>query len=160
MTRVTRAELYLREGVPIAAETEQSRILGRLQALAAAGIIRDLQVRRWPRRVTDGDVCARREFAVCREFEGWAAEHSVRLAPAFNRHDCHNGFTGSDYTTTTLPVICLALYDDDDLVAIYPHTGENGIRTLLDGLSMLEADGLSRADGTGTRPTPDPRRQA
>ncbi|RXK49018.1 HTH domain-containing protein [Halorientalis pallida] len=139
MTQVTRAELYLRNGVPIAAETEQSRVLGRLQALAAAGIIRDLQVQRWPHRVTVGDTQARREFALCREFEGWADAHGVELAPAFERHDCYNSFTDSRYRTAVLPVVCLALYDDDDLVALFPHSCDTGIRTVLDGISMLEA---------------------
>jgi hypothetical protein len=140
MTRITRAELFLRDSVPIAATTEQSRILGRLQALAAAGVVAALSVQRWPHRVTVGDTQARREFALCREFEAWADAHGVRLAPAFERHDCHNSFTDSHYRTAVLPVVCLALYDDDDLVALYPHTCETGIRTVLDGISMLEAE--------------------
>jgi hypothetical protein len=140
MTHSTRAELFLRESVPDGAATEQARIQGRLRALAAAGVIADLSVRRWPHRVTVGDAHARREFALYREFEAWAAAHGVRLAPAFERHDCYNGFTDSRYTTVVLPVVCLALYVDDDLDAVYPYSSATGIRTVLDGISMLEAE--------------------
>ncbi|AQL44385.1 hypothetical protein BV210_17415 [Halorientalis sp. IM1011] len=155
MTHITRAELFLRESVAAGARTEQARVQGRLQSLSAAGVIAALSVRRWPHRVTVGDADARREFALYREFEAWADAHGVRLAPAFERHDCHNSFTDSHYTTVVLPVTCLALYDDEDLIAVYPHSSEAGIRTVLDGVSMLEAEsGLATER---TRPWNQPR---
>lgn len=144
MPPITRAELFLRDSVPLAAATEQSRVVGRLQALASAGVIDDLAVRTWPTRVTVGDARARKEFAVCREFDAWAQDNAASLEPAFERHHCHNSFTGSDYTTTVLPVICLAMYEDDDLVALHPHTDASGIRTIGDALSALEAERTDR----------------
>jgi hypothetical protein len=122
------------------AATEQSRVLGRLRSLAEAGVLADLTVRTWPGRVTTGDDLARCEFALCREFQAWADDRGVRLAPAFESHDCHNSYTNTRYTTTVLPVICLALYDEDDLLAVYPHSGPHGVRTVLDGISVLEAE--------------------
>jgi hypothetical protein len=148
MSPIRRVEIFLRAAVPYDARARQLVVLGRVQALQARGLVDEVRVDTWANRITDGSRGATVALAAVNMFEHWAATHRATLTPGFDSHECHSGFTGQQFSVRVLPVVCLAVYEDDELVAVYPHTTDTGCRSVADGLDLLEAmdDGLVTPD--------------
>jgi hypothetical protein len=121
-------------------------VLGRVEALLARGLVDEFRVDTWADRVTDAPPQAALALSALEGFERWALAHHANLTPGFDIHECHSGFTGQRFRTTVFPVACLAVYDDDELVAVYPHSTDAGCVTVDDGLAMLEADASELPD--------------
>ena len=127
--------LYVRTPAPMATKERQASVLGRLDALRAAEVLDDVTVTYWVRQATNDDAVMPSVGAL----EEWAEANDVTLAPAFDRHDRSNWYTGHDDVVVSLPVICLAVFEDEDIVSVYPHRGRNGNLSVSDGLDRLEA---------------------
>ena len=137
MTQTTRAAVYVRSPAPAATEQRQETVLARLRSLRDCGAVDEFSVTYWFRQALDRD--GDPTMPAVAELEAWAEDHSVSLAPAFDRHERHNWYTGIDDAVVTLPVVCLAVYEDDELTAVYPHVCEDGPRSVADGIEQLEA---------------------
>jgi len=149
MSPHTRVAVFVRRSVPFQARSRQLAVLGRVRALESAGVVDEVVVDTWANRVTDATADAAVALAAFEGFETWAKAHRARLEPGFEAHDCHCTFTDRDYRATVFPVVCVAVYADDELVAVYPHTRDDGSVVTVDlGLSLLEA-------GDDTRSTPE-----
>ena len=135
MSPITRLAVYLRSPVPDETEQRQSCILGRADSLRQQGLVNEVTVTYWHRLSMGTDS---RETAEIETLERWAAENDCTLAPTFDRHDRHSAFTGSD-SVVTLPVACVACWEGDRLVGVYPHVGPGGHCTVADGLDRMEA---------------------
>ena len=144
MTSAKHVRLYVRDSVPAAARVEQQKIVGRLQALEAAGHVDEFDVETWPTRLTTGTPESVPALAAFEEFDDWGRSTGASLTPAFDRHDCHSLYTGLRFTTTVLPVMALAVYEDDALQAVYPHAKRGRPMTVGDGLAILESDDSPR----------------
>ncbi|MDS0284214.1 hypothetical protein NDI86_19160 [Halomicroarcula sp. S3CR25-11] len=127
--------MYLRRPVADGTEQRQTSVLGRADALRQQGLVDGVDVTYWHRVATGADP---REMADIETLERWAADNGCSLAPAFDRHDRHSVFTGDD-TVVTLPVACVAYWEGDRLLGVYPHRGPCGHCTLADGLDRIEA---------------------
>jgi hypothetical protein len=150
MSHSRRVEVFLRGTVPFDARTRQLVVLGRVRALHERGLIDDVRVDTWANRVTDGPADAVLALTALEGFEHWATAHHASLAPGFETHEGHCGFTDQHYHTTTFPVVCLAIYEDDRLVSVFPHSTASGCQSVADGLAMLEIEGDTEP------PTADP----
>lgn len=135
MSHNRRLSVYLRSPVPTETEARQTSVLGRADALRQQGLVGNLDVRYWRRLSTGTDP---QEAAEIEAMERWASEHGCTLAPCFDRHDRHSAFTGDD-SVVTLPVVCVAYWDDGELAGVYPHRGPCGNCTVADGLDRIEA---------------------
>ncbi|MFB6165367.1 MAG: HTH domain-containing protein [Haloarculaceae archaeon] len=144
MTHPPRVELYLRQSVPVLAHERQRAVLERLRELEGAGLVADLAVEPWPHRVVGDDERANPSLATVGQFDRWARAHDASVRPAFGAHAGYSGYTNQQYATTILPVMCLAVYDDDGLAAVYPRSGPEGVLTVQDGLDRLAAAGSGR----------------
>nr|WP_169302345.1 HTH domain-containing protein [Halorientalis salina] len=133
---------------------EQEKTLGRLRALESAGHVDELVVENWPTRVTMGTPETVPALAAYEGFEGWARAHGVSMRPAFDRHDCHSLYTDSRFTATVFPVMCLAVYEDEELRSVFPHARHGRSVTICDGIAMLETDESTTAAGRRSPPTP------
>lgn len=158
MSHTRRVEVFLRGSVPFHAHARQLVVLSRLRALQDRGTIDEVHVDTWANRITDAPTEAAIALTALDGFEKWADSHHATLTPGFESHDSHCGFTGLDFRTTVFPVVCLALYEDDTLVSVYPHSTDTGCRTVDDGLALLEAedvvdDSLARATADRGRPS-------
>lgn len=152
MSPTRRVEVFLRASAPFDARARQLVVLGRIQALQARGLVDEFRVDTWTDRITDAPSEAALALTALDGFERWALAHHATLSPGFDTHECHSGFTGQRYRTTVFPVVCLAVYDDDELVAVYPHSTEAGCVSVADGLALLEVDAGELSD---TRPPSD-----
>ncbi len=149
-----RIELYMRRDT-FGARVQQRRLLERSRRLEARPGVEELAVRRWPNRLAvDGPS----EFADrVREFEAWAAEHGLSLAPCFQRREADTAFVGVGYEQVVLPIMCLAVYRDGVLQHVAPHVNDRPY-TVHDCIADLE-EGLARQEGRSSRriePVADP----
>ena len=135
MSHNRRLAVYLRSPVPAETEQRQSSILGRADSLHRQGLVDGVRVTYWHRLSTGTDP---REMAEIELLERWAADNGCTLAPTFDRHDRHSVFLGDD-TVVSLPVACVACWEGDALVGVYPHAGPSGHCTVADGLDRIEA---------------------
>ena len=140
MSSTTRITVYLRSPVPEGTEQRQSYILGRADSLRQQGLVDGLTVSYWHRLSTGATP---RESAEIDTLERWAADNGCTLAPAFDRRAGRGD-------AVTLPLACVAYWEDDELVAVYPHAGTCGHCTVVDGLDRIEA--ALRSDEPLARP--------
>lgn len=154
MAQERRVAVYLRETVPLAARSRQLSVLGRLRALESAGGIDELTVDSWANHVTDLDPMATGQLTAYTGFDTWARAHDSDIHPAFDAHDCVCSFTDQSFRRTTFPVVCLAIYEGDELLGVYPHTSPFGPRTVSDGLDLLEASAVTPASSDTEHETP------
>jgi len=150
MTETTdrRLELYLRDETRGRSGEQQIAVRRRVADLAATPLVGSVETYDWPRTIAiDGpgptDDRAREAFNA---FSQWARDRDAGLSPAFGTRDCFDRDTGEQYTALVLPVMALAVYENDVLEAVYPHKDDDGVVSVFDGLTEIEAAG---------RPTPD-----
>lgn len=147
-TRGTRVELYGRETLPTPARGRREQVADRLAALVDAGAIAACDVFTWPKRIprsAGGDATARDRYLAV---ETWAMEAGVSLGPGFQTRECYSMETGERGDWVVLPALCLVVYEDDQIAAVYPHGDGDTTRSVLDGIASLDAAvaGDDRAD--------------
>jgi hypothetical protein len=135
-----RVVLRLRTLVPQGISPIQSDVIDRLQTLGDEGSISELDVDVWGSSMginvpADRDPIRTRETVA--EFEQWADRQDCTLRPAFDRRSTES--TDSNEDTLILPLLCLAVYDEETVQAVYPHTDSEEVHTIHDGLDALES---------------------
>lgn len=116
-----------------------AHVIDRLGALESEGRIDDVEVQTWPRRVTVSDH-DEQIMSTFEAFRGWADGRDVTIRPPFEVTTYRCGFTGEEYEVLVTPSVCLAVYRDDELVGVYPHETDSGVKTVRDALSALEGN--------------------
>jgi hypothetical protein len=107
-----------------------------VRRLADRGVLAAVEREEWASRVPLSE-CGSAVRDTYLSFTAWADEAGVSLTPFFSTRECYG--TGEDEPTDFLvfPALCLAVYDDDQLVAVYPHEEAGTVRTVQDGLDAL-----------------------
>lgn len=126
---------------------DRSSIEDRLRELVTAGVLTDVTVRVWGKRIstdpdddcrTVGDIPIRETL---RRFRDWAADHDCSLEPGFQTRERRSLLTDETTSIVVPPIACLAVYDADTLVGVFPcSTGETTV-TVADCLNELETSG-------------------
>lgn len=147
-----RATLYTRGELPRPATARRNAVVEELEALAAGGSLDAFDVVHWAKRVpTDAD--GAREHALVAAFRDWAIEEGVSLAPCFETRECYGVRSGDVRTELVLPVLCLAVYEGEELVEVAPRETPAGVVTVADAIENLQIEG----DGpTETEPAVPP----
>jgi hypothetical protein len=150
-------ELYARERLPSPVAGRRERIEARLAELSAEEGIASFDVRTWPKRIPcDGgaDPEVRDRYLA---FESWATREDARLTPFFGTRECYSMATGERGDWIVLPALCLAVYEDGSLEAVYPHTEGNTYRSVLSGIqSLADPDSESDSDSESVDPARPP----
>jgi hypothetical protein len=84
------------------------------------------------------------------EFQEWARDDDHSLGPSFQRVERSTMVSEGSVAAIRPPVLCLAVYEGDDLVTVFPCEDEGETRTVEDCLDRLESGellDLSTADG-------------
>lgn len=134
-----RIKVYTRETAP-GANDRVELVLDRLEQLHRAKTIQEYEVHKWTARslVDSGD--GRSPIGeIVAPFEDWADSHGVSIHPPFDRHRVEVPLIGEDHEVIVLPVCCLAVYREDTLEAVVPHTEQGRTRTVDAYLTDLEA---------------------
>ena len=136
-------ELYLRDDTRGLAGRRQDAVREQVREVAETPAVERVAVYEWPRTIAvDGPgPTDERAHSVFNRFSQWARDHDARLHPAFTTRTCTTPDTGDRYTALVLPVMALAVYEDDTLAAVYPHATDAAQRTVFDGLDALASRG-------------------
>lgn len=136
-TRGTVVELYGRDDLPAPARGRRDRVAAHLAELESAGTIAGFDVRWWPKRLPRDGTGTREVRDRYLAFADWAEDRGVSLAPFFGTRKCYSTATGERGEWVVLPALCLAVYGDGDLTAVYPHANGDAYRSVLSGLRYL-----------------------
>jgi len=152
--RTRRAELFVRTDLPTPSEKRRNAIERRLSDLQCAGTIDEHETTMWEKRVpvADEDCPERTRYE---EFLEWASEAGVSLAPFFDTRLCYSWDTCEKRTELVMPAICLALYEDDELVRIAPFARGGTAHSIEDCLDDLDAGRAPMPAGAATVSTAD-----
>jgi hypothetical protein len=146
--RRPRAVVWVRDPSPPPGDPRRA-LLSRLRELATEGPLGDLSVRSWGRFVdaSPPEAGADRPIrARIAEFYEWADRSGHSLAPAFRRCERSTMLAPSGTEVIRLPLVCVAMYDDDRLVGVFPCSTDGETNTVPECVDRLE-----RGD-TPTRP--------
>lgn len=133
-----RAELYLRGDVHGVFDAQQ-QVVNRVERLAANGAFSDSIVAgRWERCRTRPEEWRSGALETYEEFRSWAERNGFSLAPAFQRRT--RTFVGMDDVeeVVVFPAVALAIYEADELEAVFPCTDQDRVYTVEDALEAFE----------------------
>lgn len=149
----TRATLFVRASAPGAARDRQEACVERLRHLESAGRL-SLSVETWAEEVPmDGPVGRARERYT--EFTQWASDRGAVLAPFFEVRSRTSLVDEERREVLSLPVLCLAVHEDGNLQAVYPHADGEDVYSVPDGIEALEAGSVEQAAVTAERGVAD-----
>jgi hypothetical protein len=128
------------------------RTLARLHRLADEGVLSTVDVDVWGSHAVADSMADRDTTPVegVSDFERWAADHGCTLAPAFARRECGSLLGDEPREVTVVPLLTLAVYEEDELRAVYPHAEDGTVHTVDDGLETLETMEPPTEDRTGS----------
>lgn len=144
-----RAELYLRGDTYGTFDAQQS-VLNRIRRLEADDEIDEASVAdEWQRIRTLDEDTRSGAVATYREFADWADRNGYVLGPAFERRT--RSYMGLDRVddVVVFPVVSLAVYEGQDLQAVFPCSDaerEYSVQDCLDAFERGDRDWLARFD--------------
>ncbi len=130
-----------------------------LRDLAADGAVDEFAVHSWPGEVSVSDYGLYDDVVeTFREFEDWADENDVHIRPPFSIRARESRFTGETTTVLVTPVVSVAVYLNDRLAAVYPHSDGDVHHPVSEAIAALKTGDLPirRPVATGRTPEPDP----
>lgn len=138
-------ELRVRNFTPLGAHDRQDVVVARLQNLTDARQIRGYSVSSWSKSLSispDENLsrAATDSLETVREFEAWAANNGHSLEPGFRRRKLTSFMTERTREVIEVPIVCLAVYNDETLRAVYPYSASGTVYTVADGLDALEIE--------------------
>lgn len=146
-TQTTEITAVCHVRAPLLLEPVDSQI-ETLQACESEGSIDEHLLRSWPKEVRLNDDTPYQEALESFErFEAWADSQGVSVRPPFRKRSTTSQVTGKTKELLVMPLLCLEVYADDELVGVFPHTDEAAEETY----TTEEAIATLR---TGELPTP------
>ena len=146
-----RVELRVRDLSPESAHDRPATVYEELAKLLQDGRISDVSVVVWGKQVraeidtnsaTD-DPITRAARSTYEEFREWAERSGHDLEPGFSTHTVGSLVDDEEETVIRFPVVCLAVYDGDELLAVAPCSTEEEVRTVDDCLEALQSGELT-----------------
>ncbi|WP_424004526.1 HTH domain-containing protein [Haloarcula salina] len=143
-----RARLFVRSELPTPSRKRCTAIEREVESLVCQGVIDGVETVEWQKRVPlRGDNSGERELY--NEFAAWAREAGVALAPFFDTRLCYSTTTGERRRELVLPVVCLALYENGDLVRVAPFADGGRAESVEECIAAIaDGDGLARLEST------------
>ena len=145
-----RMELFVRSQAAIDAHSRQQEVIDRLDRLAEAGRIDEYDVIVWGREIcpvapSDDTTCHRVTVERLKQFGAWARERGATLDAVFRYRTIERPYTDEEFFIVVTPFVCLAVYEADELVGVYPCT--------VDGREWTVSEYVDQFDRSVTLPT-------
>jgi hypothetical protein len=144
--QLPRVVLCVRDLTPTGLPDRQKAVYEQLLQLQEDGRIADVSVEVWGKQMyaavernPAADASARAARSTYEAFEAWAERNGHDLSPAFSTHTVSSLVSDEQTEVIRFPVMCLAVYDADDLLAVAPCSTSEGISTVDDCLEALRS---------------------
>lgn len=134
-----RALLFVRSDLPEPSQHRRTELEAGLRELVCAGVLDDARTVVWDKRVRAHGRPETVERNRYQEFAEWATQAHVSLAPFFDTRECYSATTGEKETQLVMPTMCLAIYEDDDLVHVAPHANGGSTESVTECVESLES---------------------
>jgi hypothetical protein len=126
-----------------------------LTRLETEGAIETLLMRTWPAELSLAAAAPKDEpLAAFEQFRAWADRTGVSICPPFEQIERTSTITGEHQEVLRTPLCCLALYIEDALVAVYPHTDGEQTTSVTDAITCLRTDETLEGLTVPARPEP------
>jgi hypothetical protein len=121
------------------ARAREEAVFERLRELKRDGRIGELSVRTWPGEVSLTRAGHSEVVDTFRAFEEWAQARDASIRPPFAIRERQSTITRQEDTLLLTPLVCLAVYDEDDVVGVYPCAHGGSVTTIDDCIERLAA---------------------
>lgn len=143
-TSGTTVDLYLCAEPQFGVEKQKEAVIDRLTALERAELIDGFNIYIWGREIRPTgplEGTDYHEFVLdsLRKFEEWLQRNGASEDRIFKRREVDSEFVDETYEVISLPMMCLAVYDDGELSGVYPYYDGEGTHTVRECLAGLEA---------------------
>jgi len=140
-TRSRSVELFVRSLSPSASPAPAH--VERVRDLRGDDAIEEVTVTVWGREIALSTTARRTDpgghiHDRIASFRAWAADNDVTMAPFFETRDITSTITGEEYAALSLPVSCLAEYEDGELVHVAPYCTGDAVCCVADRLDRLD----------------------
>lgn len=113
--------------------------IGTLEALDAAGAVDEVTVDGWPATVPlEAEPAFPEVIETFERFEAWAEATGASIRPPFIVRTQSSELTGETKRLLQLPIICLAIERNGQLVNVVPHSDGDTHRSVTDALAALD----------------------
>ncbi|MFB6188441.1 MAG: HTH domain-containing protein [Halapricum sp.] len=132
-------DVCLRSAVAGVVEARQDEVLDRIQQLKRSGVIDEVTVHYWSGRTNAPNDGARNESGypdIVRELYDVTTDSDLSLEPFFRQEEGDEDHRDVLY----LPVVCLIVRCEGDIVGVYPATCGDDHESITDGLDALAED--------------------
>jgi hypothetical protein len=130
----TRIEAYMRAYTPVS--QPQNEVITRLDVLQQHGRVGEYDVTYVPKSVQRGSMTeAERLYE---SFLEWADDAGLAVERPFEVQHYENPITGETVDKLVTPIVCIAVYDDDELEAVFPCEDGDAHVTVLEALDAME----------------------
>lgn len=125
---------------PLVREPVEAKI-ETLRVCESEGYIDTFVLRSWPDKVTLREETSPHQevIDVFKRFERWADNRGVTVRPPFEVRTATSPVTGKTKKVLVTPLISLALYHDEQLVGVFPHSGAEGTYTVPEAVTALQS---------------------
>lgn len=153
----TELTLVCHARTPLVVEPVEDRI-AKARACEEGEIVDNVVIRSWPESVRLDDQGVDREVVDdYRRFCRWADHRDVEIQPPFETRTRSSIVDDDGVDVLVTPLLCLSLYRNERLVAVYPHSNDDETYTVEAALQRLREDQLPRPLERTGRSAADPR---
>lgn len=126
-----------------------------LRACEQEGAIDSLVLRSWPDKVALTESSPFQEAVEAFErFERWAEGRGVSVRPPFEVRSVESRISDTEREVLSTPLIAVAVYRDEHLTGVYPHTDGDETYTVADAIAKLRTGEAPTPFGDDLTPTP------
>lgn len=130
-----------------------------VQQLESAGKVDSLSIHAWPDKITLSEKTPYAEaIEEFRKMEAWADEQDVSIRPPFDVRTTTSSFTNETTTILRTPIMCLAVYADNRLANVFPHSRSEEQYSVTDAIAALRTGDIDLFSFDADRATQVPER--
>jgi hypothetical protein len=135
------ASLFVRSLSPEGARAEQDLVIDRLRTLQDRGVLADLSLTIWGSRLRSSSArrteTGRELLDAIDRLEAWADRQEPSRSLCFDSRAVRSTITGGRETELVLPLMCLAVSENDRLQCVAPWCEGEVVRTVTDCLDAI-----------------------
>lgn len=140
----SRIEFFVQTLAPVENYESQGRLVETLTELQEGDHLGDVCVTVWGKRIcTDGALSTldsgKHIVDTIGDFFAFAADEDVTISPFFRIRNVDSSMAGQSFKSIVPPSQCIAMYEAEDLVGVFPCIIDDECYTVRDAIETLES---------------------